>query len=73
MPFQLHKKQPLQIFMYNLKYNMIYMKKYLQIVIKKKEEGVEKDEVVLVKYFYLSLILNYINQGKGLMKDNFQL
>ncbi len=47
--------------MYNLKYNMIHIEKYLQVVIKKKEEEIEKDEVVLVKCSYLSLILNYIN------------
>jgi len=47
------------------------MKKYLQVVVKKKKKGVEEDEIILVKYSYLSLILNYINQGKGLMKDDF--
>ena len=57
--------------MYNLKYNMIHIEKYLQIVVKKKEEEVEEDEVILVKCSYLSLILNYINQSKGLMKDDF--
>jgi len=57
--------------MYNLKYNIIHMEKYLQVIVKKKEEGVEENEVVLVKYSYLNLILNYINQNKGLMKDDF--